>query len=260
MVRKTSSLPLYLQIQDQLYEQIRRGELTPGSQVPSEQELAAHYEVSRMTARKALDGLIARGLLYRQQGKGTFVSEDLMSYGLSTMLSFSRTLQARGYHVVTRVLRQEVVPAPSLVINRLNLRPDSEVILLRRLRIVEAKPVAVHTTYMDYRVYAPILHADLNNASLLETIERVCGIRVAYSRDSVRAALVSPEDMPLLELPAGSPILEVEGVAYSENGQPTRFSRAVYRGDCFRLGVTNTNTHATSLNVSESFSLSSIPE
>jgi len=252
MVRKTSSLPLYLQIQDKLYEEIRLGELQPGSQVPSEHELAAQYNVSRMTARKALDGLIAKGYLFRQQGKGTFVADDLVNYGLSTMLSFSQTLRARGYDVVTRILRQEVIPAPSSVIEKLNLRPESQVVLIRRLRFVEGRPVAIHTAYMDYRIYAPVLQVDLSQESLLETIERLCGIRVAYSRDTVRAALVSPEDMELLELPAGSPVLEVEGVAYSENGQPTRLSRAVYRGDCFRMGVTNTNAQATSLNVAES--------
>ncbi len=252
MIRKTSALPLYIQIQNQLYEQIRQGELSPGAQVPSELELATQYNVSRMTARKALDGLIAKGYVFRQQGKGTFVSEDLMSYGLSTMLSFSRTLQARGYDVVTRVLRQEVIPAIPLVAEKLDIQPDGQVVLVRRLRIVEGTPVAIHTAYMDYRMYAPILKVNLNNASLLETIEHVCGIRVAYSKDSVRAALVSAEDMELLEIPAGSPILEVEGVAYSENGLPTRYSRAVFRGDCFRLGVTNTSTQSISLNIADS--------
>jgi GntR family transcriptional regulator len=252
MVRKTSSLPLYIHIQDTLYQQIRLGKLPPGAQVPSEHELAAQFNVSRMTARKALDGLIAKGYLFRQQGKGTFVNDDLVNYGLSTMLSFSRTLRARGYDVVTQVLRQEVIPAPSSVIEKLNLRPESQVVLVRRLRLVEGRPVAIHTAYMDYRLYAPVLQIDLSQESLLETIERLCGIRVAFSKDTVRAALVSPEDTELLEIPAGSPVLEVEGVAYSENGQPTRLSRAVYRGDCFRMGVTNTNAQATSLNVAES--------
>jgi GntR family transcriptional regulator len=251
MVRKSASLPLYLQIQDQIYDQIRSGALSPGAQVASEHELSAQFNVSRMTARKALDGLIAKGYLFRQQGKGTFVSEDLVNYGLSTMLSFSRTLRARGYNVITKVLRQEVIPAPGPVIEKLNLRPDSRVILIRRLRLIESKPVAIHTAYMDYKVYAPVLNVDLSRESLLESIERLCNVRVAFTRDTVRAALVNPEDMELFDVPAGSPVLEVEGVSFSENAQPTRLSRAVYRGDCFKMGVTNTSTQATSISLAD---------
>jgi GntR family transcriptional regulator len=126
-------------------------------------------------------------------------------------------------------------------------------VLVRRLRIVEGKPLAIHTAYMDYRIYAPILKIDLGTSSMVEVIERVCGVRVAYSKDTVQAALVGLEDMALLDLPAGSPVLEVEGVTYTENGQPTRVNRAVYRGDCIRLGVTNTSGQVTSFNVADDF-------
>ncbi len=249
MVSKESAISLYIQIQDVLFEQIRQGVLQPGSQVPSEQELATTFSVSRMTARKALDGLINKGLLYRQQGKGTFVANDVMTYGLSTMLSFSRTLQARGHTVTTRVLNQEVIPASPTVIGKLNLRSGSDVVLIRRLRIVDGKPIAIHSSFMDHRLYAPILQADLSTASLIETIERLCGVRVAYSKDTVQAAVVNVEDAPLLDIAAGSPVLEVDGVTYTENGQPTRYNRAVYRGDCVRLGVTNTSSQATLYNI-----------
>jgi GntR family transcriptional regulator len=251
LVDKFSSVPLYMQIQEALEAQIRSGQLPPGSRVPSELELVAQYNVSRMTARKALDGLVARGQLFRQQGKGTFVAEGVMSYRFSTMLSFSGTLRARGYAVETRVLRQEVIPGPPSVLEKLELRPGSQVVLVRRLRLVEGRPAAIHTAFMDYLVYSPLLQVDLAAASLLESIERVCGVRIAYTRDSVEAGLVSIEDMGLLDVPHGSPVLEVEGVAFTENGQPTRLTRAVYRADLFRLVVVNTADRATALNMAE---------
>lgn len=249
MVNRDLAVPLYLQIQDALYEQIRTGKLPPGARAPSENDLAAQYNVSRMTARKALDGLVSKGMLFRQQGKGTFVVEDVMSYGLSTMLSFSKTLRASGYQVATRVLQQEVIPGPPAVLQKLHLKAGSPVILVRRLRIVEGRPAAIHTSFMDYTTYAPVLEADLSKESLLEITERLSGARVAYTKDTVRATLVSPEDRGLLEIPEGSPVLEVEGVSFTENGQPTRLTRAVYRGDLFKLGVINAEGRTTSLNV-----------
>jgi GntR family transcriptional regulator len=249
MIDKISPVPLYVQIQDKVYEQIRLGNLSPGARVPSEAELAAQYAVSRMTARKALDGLVARGHLFRQQGKGTFVAEHVLSYGLSTMLSFSGTLRALGHEVATRVLHQDVIPASPLVAEKLRLSPNSDVIVVRRLRMVDGWPAAIHTAFMDYRVYAPILRVDLSVNSLLESIQQITHTPVAYTKDSVQAAVVSLEDMILLEVPKGSPVLEVEGVAFTANGQPTRFARAVYRGDMFRLVVTNTGDLGASLKV-----------
>ncbi len=247
VVNRELSTPLYIQIQKTLYEQIRAGDLPPGARVPSENVLATRYDVSRMTARRALDGLVSKGVLFRRRGKGTFVTEDVMLYGLSTMLSFSGTLRTWGYKVVTKVLRQEVVPGSPVILEKLNLKPEGQLILVRRLRIVEGTPAAIHTSFMDYQTYAPILKADLGTASLLEIIEKLCGTRVAYTKDSVRATLVSSEDQGLLEIKSGSPMLVVEGVAFTENGQPTRFTRAVYRGDLFKLGVTNTGDRTTSL-------------
>lgn len=251
MVDKTSSVPLYIQIQDKLYEQIRSGQLLPGTRVPSELELVNAYNVSRMTARKALDGLVVKGHLFRRRGKGTFVADDVMSYVLSTILSFSGTLRAHGYEVITRVLRQEIIPGSPTVTEKLELKPGSPVVLVRRLRYVDGRPAAIHTSFMDHRVYAPILQMDLSSESLLACIERVSGTRIAYTKDSVRAAVVSSEDTDLLEIPKTSPILEVEGLAFNENGQPTRLTRAVYRSDLFKLVVTNTGNQGTALRVTD---------
>jgi GntR family transcriptional regulator len=147
-------------------------------------------------------------------------------------------------------LNKEVIPAPPAVIDKLRLRSGGDVVLVRRLRFVDSKPIAIHTSFMDQRVYAPILREDLTG-SLIETVERVCGIRVVYSKDTVAAAIVGREDAHLLDIPQGSPVLEVDGVTYTENGQPTRYNKAVYRADCVRLGVTNTNSQAALYNVIE---------
>ncbi|NIM94021.1 MAG: UTRA domain-containing protein [Anaerolineales bacterium] len=251
MVDKNSFEPLYAQIQKALETRIRSGELAPGDQIPSEQELATFYDVSRMTARKAIERMVAKGLLFRQQGKGTFVAEEVVAYGFSTMLSFSRTLQARGYTVDTKILRQDVIPCPPDVQERLKLNPDDEVIIIRRLRHVGGEPVAIHTSYLDYRIYAPVLDADLSTESLLRVIEEECGVHVTFSRDTVQAAQVSLEDSLLLGCPEGCPVLELEGVAYDDKGEPTRFTHSIYRGDRFRLSLNYSDSQASQLTIAD---------
>jgi GntR family transcriptional regulator len=254
MISHTSSTPLYTQIQDRLFEQIRGGELSPGERVPSELELAEQFNVSRMTARKALDGLVSRGLLFRHQGKGTFVAQNVVSYNLSTMLSFSATMRALGHEVMTQVLIQDVIPAPEPVAEKLMLQPGASVALIRRLRLLDGHPAAVHTSFLDYALFAPILQVDLSTNSLLTSIERILPAPVSYSKDSVQARLVEPGDRSLLQITADSPVLNVEGVAYTANGQPIRFTRAVYRSDMFRLIVTNTGAQNATLHVTGSSS------
>lgn len=251
MVDKSSSVPLYHQIQNTLLEAIRSGEYTPGAQILSEIEIAEKYDVSRMTARKAIDTLVAKGVLYRQRGKGTYVAENVVSYGLSSMLSFSQTLKAQGYDVKTKVLMKEVLPAPFDVATRLQLDSNAPMIVIRRLRFIEDTPCAIHASYFDQRMFAPLMNLDLSVESLLDVVQSFSGVRVAYSNEAVQADIVTQEEAKLLDVPENSPVLRVEGVAYSENGQPTRFIRSVYRGDMFRLIVKNTADMAASFQVKD---------
>lgn len=256
MIDKSSSIPFYLQIQSLLISQIRNGEYPPDAQLPSESEIAIQHKVSRMTARKALDALVAKGILYRRQGKGTYVARGVVSYGLSTMLSFSRTLQAQGYNVVTKVLHIDVVPGSPMILEHLQLSADSQVMVIHRLRYIEGIPAAIHTSYLEYRIFASIIndHVDLSQESLLDSIQRISGLQVAYTRDSVEADLANAEIATYLNIEPGRPVLRVEGVAYAENGQPTRFTRAVYRGDMFKLIVKNTADLTASLDISHTIS------
>lgn len=251
MIDKRSSVPLYVQVQNLITAQIRAGEFQPGHQVPSETEIAAQHNISRMTARKALDSLVAKGILYRRKGKGTYVAEHLMAYGMSTILSFSGTFNARGHRVTTRVLSTAVIPASDHIREALHLNPFAQMIMIRRLRLLDQVPAAIHTSYLDHPLFAPILDMDLSQVSLLDAIQRVLGLPVAYSRDSVQAVLPSREEADLLGVAPTDPALEVVGVAYTEGGQPIRLTRGVYRGDMFKLTVTNTATQPASLNISQ---------
>jgi GntR family transcriptional regulator len=251
MVDKNSHIPIYLQIQSVLREQISAGELSPGDQIPSEVELANRWSVSRMTVRKAIEGLVAKGDLFRQPGKGTFVTKDVMSYGFSTMLSFSRTLKSRGYKVSTQVLRQEVIPGPQHICHKLNLNPGSEVLVIRRLRFVNEEPVAIHTSYFDQRVFSALVNFDLVNGSLLDSMEQIYGIHMASTKDTVRAGSSSTEVSALLGIKSGRPVLIMEGTAFDERGTPTRYTEAIYNGDMFELAVMNTYNQASSLSLME---------
>ena len=250
MINREASRPLYLQIETVLEERILSGDWKPGDRVSSENEIAAKFKVSRVTARQAIEQLVAKNMLYRRPGKGTFVAEHGLSYGFSTMLSFSRSLQAKGFDVETRVLDQGIIPAPEHIAKKLRLDNDAELVAVRRLRTVDRIPAAIHASYFSARVYGSLLAADFATESLLGTFERIGGVRMAYSQDSLRAVSVSIADADLLAVPPGTAMMELEGVVFDEQNRACRYTKGLYRGDLFRLDVRNTRNNATVLTIS----------
>ena len=236
MVVRASPVPLYIQIDEELRGQIESGELGPLAQVPSETDLAERFSVSRMTARKALDRLVGDGMLFRQPGKGTFVAPTKIAHGASQGLSFSAAMRAQGLRCETRVLEAELVRAPSNVARALSLPTGAQAIFLRRLRLVEGEPCAIHLSYMPGRLSA-LLEADLSG-SLSDLLSGV-GARVERSDDTVEAVLATGEEAQLLAVPQGSALVFIRGIAYSANNEPIRYSEALYPGARwqFRLEV-----------------------
>jgi DNA-binding GntR family transcriptional regulator len=231
---RESPVALYLQIEQELRGLLESGDLGPNAQVPSEIQLSDRFHVSRMTARKALDRLVAEGILFRQPGKGTFVAAPKITHGVSTQLSFSKAMAALGLRHHTRVLNATRVPAPAHIASLLGLHAGESVVFLRRLRFVEDEPAALHLSYLPGR-YAGVLNGDLSG-SLIELMDAV-GAHVVDSLDSVEAVIGQGEDARLLRVASGTSLVRIEGVAFSSNRDPLKYNEALYRGDRFRFTV-----------------------
>jgi GntR family transcriptional regulator len=232
MVVRASPVPLYIQIDEELRGQIESGDLGPMVQVPSETELADRFRVSRMTARKALDRLVADGMLFRQPGKGTFVAPTKIHHGASQGLSFSAAMRVQGLACETRVLEAVVVRAPSNVGRALSLPAGAQAVFLRRLRIVDGEPAAIHLSYLPGRLSA-LLEADLRGS--LSDLMSSIGARVERSEDSVEAVLATGEEARLLAVAEGSPLVLIRGTAFSAGNEPVRYTEALYPGARWRF-------------------------
>jgi len=232
-LNQDSPIPLYLQIEQRIGRAVHIGDLAPMSRVSSELELASIFGVSRMTARKAVDRLVGEGLLFRRQGKGTFVAQPKIAHGLSTQLSFGRAMTGLGLVLSTTVLQHGMAPAPAEVASALDLVPGGSTVYIRRLRIVGGEAAAIHTSYLPGG-YGAILDIDLRG-SLTSAMAEV-GARVDSSRDAVEAVLAGAEEAQVLGIETGSPLLMIEGVAFAA-GVPVRYTKALYRGDRFKFSV-----------------------
>jgi GntR family transcriptional regulator len=229
---RSSPVPLYVQIEEDLRSRIRSGELRPLDQVSSELELAESFGVSRMTARKSLDRLVDEGLLFRRPGKGTFVSQGKIAHSASTRLSFSHAMHDLGFRVTTRVLDAGLIPGPAAIARALREPEGNELALVRRLRLVEGQPAAIHAAFLPQRL-AGLLDQDLTGS--LNDLITAAGARVLHARDTIEAVTASADEARLLKIAKGAPLVRIEGVGLSAGLEPLRYTEALYRGDRFRF-------------------------
>ena len=224
----TSSLPLYQQLQRSLREAIERRLLGPDDALPAERDLATELEVSRITVRKAIDGLVTEGLLTRRQGSGTFVCAKVEK-NFSKLTSFSEDMRARGRTPRSVWMKKSagtVTPEESLT---LRSSPGTPVYRFSRIRFADDAPMALE--------YATVLGSCLPSleaveSSLYEALERT-GNRPVRALQRLRAVLLTAEQAELLGAKEKDAGLLVERLGFHQDGRAVEFAQSYYRGDIY---------------------------
>ncbi|SRR5579871_246563 len=227
-LNERSSLPLYQQLQRALKQAIDQHILSPDDALPAERDLATDFNVSRITVRKALDGLVADGLLVRRQGSGNFVSARVEK-NFAMLTSFSEDMRARGRSPRTTWLKRSagtVTPEEALA---LRLSPGTPVYRFHRLRFADDAPMAIE--YATIVASALVSLEDVDQ-SLYEALER-SGHRPVRALQRLRAVLLNAEQAELLKAKAGDAGLLVERLGSLRDGRAIEFSQSFYRGDIY---------------------------
>ncbi len=228
-LNKSSYIPLYKQLVDQFVSQIRSGELVTGTRMPSEREIAEGYQVSRTTARQAIDELVNQSLVYREQGKGTFVANpgmrDLMGFA-----SFTNHMLSLGRKPSSKIIKLAVqVPSPALR-ETLHLAEEEMIVLLKRVRLADDKPIAIQKSYIPEKLVPGLVEIDLTNQSLFQILKTTYYIFPAWSEANVEASLLRDDNAALLNVDAHSPGLIVNGLTYTDTFQVVEYVQTVYPG------------------------------
>jgi GntR family transcriptional regulator len=225
-------IPMYFRIQQAILEQIQRGELKPGQQLPTEAELAQQYQVSRITAKRAMDELVHQGRAFRQQGRGTFVAQtrirDISGFG-----SFSEDIRARGMVPGARVLvSKEIDPEPD-VRDRLHLAEGEQVTMFKRLRMANDEPVAVETAFLPSRFFPGLVNENMNDKSLYSILAEKYQIAPTWADAEIEAREATKDEASLLKLGKKKFVLEARRVTFAANYDVIETVDSVYRGDRF---------------------------
>jgi GntR family transcriptional regulator len=234
-INRQSKMPLHEQLYDILKGLITRCEWKEGQMIPAELDLIEHYGVSRIVVRQVLNRLVNEGLIYRQQGRGTFVAKPTLEQGLTRIKSFTEDMRTRGLVPGTTILFSGLIPAPEDVADQLNIAPGEELVRLERLRLANDEPMSIEESYLVHRFCPGLLSDDFSQVPLRERLEQRYGIVWARAMQTIRAIIATSYHAQLLSIPARSPLLFIERVSYSQLNIPVEYLRIYYRGDRYLL-------------------------
>ena len=227
--RSPSFQPLYLQIRELLLQSLDAGEWKPGKAIPSEIDLAGRYNVSQGTVRKAIDAMAAENIVVRRQGKGTFVATHTEEK--SSMFRFLRIRRDDGIdeYPKTRLVDVRRSKATADVARLLQLREGVAVIVLRRLLEYEGKPVVLDEITLPALLFKGLTKAryDAYRGSTYGFFESQFGVRMVRAEERLKAIAADAGSASLLRVPANSPLLAVERVAYTYGDRPVEWRRGL---------------------------------
>jgi len=225
-----SNVPLYQQLQRALREAIEKGLIGPQDALPSERQLAAELGISRITVRKAIEGLAEDGILERRQGAGNFVGAPTrIDKNFAKLTSFSEDMRARGSTPHSEWLKRTegtVTPEEAM---KLALSPGTLVYRFHRLRYADDAPMAIEYATV---VASALPSLDTVKDSLYDALERA-GNRPVRALQRLSALLLSEEHARLLDAQERDAGLMVERLGYLRDGRAVELSHSIYRGDTY---------------------------
>lgn len=236
--------PIYQQLNEALRGLI--GKLRAGERFLSEREISAKFEVSRVTANKALSNLISEGILEFRKGVGSFVRGGVLDYDLRALVSFTGKAAAAGKKPATRVLAFDTIPASAVapaIAAALRVRLIDRLYALERLRLADGVPVILERRFIVEEL-CPGLHQRDFGSSLYGLWTGRFGLEIEGAEQTIRAVALRGREARLLGVSGGAAGLVVRSVGSLRGGRPLWWERTLYRGDAYafrnRLGAVRT--------------------
>ena len=234
-INRRSKIPLYQQLYEILRAKIVKGEWNPGDVIPPESELIEQYYVSRNTVRQVLDLLVQEGLIYRQRGRGTFVSHPTLEQSMLRIISFTEDMHQRNFVPSTEVLSAKLIPSPKEIAGKLEITEGDQLAVIERLRLADGEPMSVEKSFLAYQYCPNIFRYDYARNPLRQVLERDYRIRLIHAKQIIRAVLASSALAELLDIHVPAPLLFFERVSYSQDLIPVEYLEIYYRADRYSL-------------------------
>ncbi len=230
---RDSAISVHIQLREVLRNYVLNHSKA-GRQLPSERDMAAHFNVARMTLRQAIEALAEEELLERVVGVGTFVARAKLDVTLK-LTSYSEEMARRGMRPSARTLAFEQIPATARLAKELQLEEGQGVIRLRRLLLADEQPMSVDENFIPAWRVPGILEAG-PPPSLYNVLGERYGLIIEWGEDTIEANAATPSIARLLQVDIGAPVLRTERHAFVSRST-VDYSVSFYRADRYKLRV-----------------------
>lgn len=247
--QQKSGKPRYVVLSDALRDGIRAGKWTAGDLLPSEAQLCRQFGVSRGTAVKAIDVLLAQGLLQRRQGVGTFVSRPALHRSPGYLRGFSETVRRQGRIPAHRLIGQRQLDRNEA----LQFGCDEPALLLERIRLVDGLPWAIHTALVPMRIAGgvaalagPASRVAESDFSLYGAFDDA-GLEIDHADERINVRLATRKEAEQLGIERPSAVMLVHRKSFDNRGNLMELIEAVYLQDCYTYDARLVRSHPVSV-------------
>jgi GntR family transcriptional regulator len=239
-VDRANPTPLYEQIKLILREQITGGELSPGVQLPTENELCRQYNVSRITIVKALTDLQHEGLIRRIQGKGSIVNPPPIKSAMNTIMGFTENMRRNGLVPRSIVSYMDTVDGDLELLQTFQLPMNyyGRFTRFKREMYVNDIPAVLFTITVREEIGAKLREYPLDNTSFYKLYQEILGRRVIRNDTTLTPILATPEIIEFMNVKPGTPHFLFRGISFVEGDMPVELSVGIHHGDLFRFEST----------------------
>ncbi len=237
---RSKPTPLYEQLRLILQDKILLGDYPVGTLLPTEKDLCREYEISRITARKALDELTRIGLIIRVQGKGTIISDHKPGRSSMQVRGHKRMMEDLGYHGGGTILSHKLISGNPNLIKLYGLPEDFKQKFwhFRRLRFLDGDPVVIMNSFVREEIGDKLLTYNLENASFFSLFEEITNRHVVDTKALISSTIASPEVAKILDTQVGAPLIWYRAVSFLEGNIPIEVNYSLFLGDKFYFETT----------------------
>jgi GntR family transcriptional regulator len=235
IVDKESILPIYYQLYKYYEKQIRDGILKPGDALPTEMEIAESVEISRMTVRRAISGLVAEGMVYTQKGKGTFVAKPKLDNVVFDLNNFYDEIKQKGMNPHTKLLEAKIVKADEKLAKRMGIAVDTRCLFFRIVIKADGEPLVYEAKYTVYTKQKPTLEAELKDPSLANLATVHSDYVPVSSKKVLMVSKAINEEPAILGIPPATPIFLLLQTIYDADNNVIAWGKSIFRGDRYKL-------------------------
>lgn len=232
-----SNFFLYQQVKEHILALIKSRQLKRGDRIPPEREMAKKLNIGRMTIRQGIMELVNEGILYREQGKGTFVSFRRISQPLGKLRSFTEEIRELGYTPGVKLIKREIVQSDHEVAQNLKISDKEKVIKAERLRFVDDKIFSLNISYFPCERFPEILEMDLNCPSLYQILEERLGFKIERASETLGATAASNDVAKIMGIKRGAPLFLMKRTTYIMKDIPIEFVRVLFLPDKYNYEI-----------------------